>query len=89
MLKTREEVLEERGIVPLTWSSNQSFNEEPFLSAWKRETNDLFKKRAISENALERPHDVTRILSSFKSLIKQINQEGYAQQFNIKKDQNI
>ena len=49
---------------------------------------DLFIKRAISENVLERPHDVTRLLNSFKSLIKQIYQKGCAQQFNMKKDQN-
>ena len=30
MLKTTEKVLEERRIVPLTQSSYQSFNEEPF-----------------------------------------------------------
>ena len=49
---------------------------------------DLFIKRATSENVLERPHDVTRVLNSFKSLIKQIYQKECAQQFNMKKDQN-
>ena len=49
---------------------------------------DLFIKRAISGNVLERPHDVTRVLNSFKLLIKQIYQKGCAQQFNMKKDQN-
>ena len=49
---------------------------------------DLIIKRAISENVLERPHDVTRVLNSFKSLIKQIYQKECAQQFSMKKDQN-
>ena len=55
-----------------------------FISALKTETNDLFTKRAICQNLLERPHNVTSILHSFKSLIKQVYQKECAQNLTRK-----
>ena len=51
----------------------------------KKETNDLVIKCAIFQNTMERPHNVTSILHSFKSLIKQVYQKGCAQNLKWKR----
>ena len=56
-----------------------------FTSALKRETNDFFTKCAICQNVLERPHNVTSILQSFKSLIKQVYQKRCSQNLTWKR----
>ena len=86
---TTEKILEERRSGPLIQISDDTFDEECFqqvLSAWvwKRETNNLFIKLAVSQNVLVRPHNITSILNNFIHLIKQVCQERCTQKISIK-----
>ena len=42
----------------------------------------------ISQNKAERPLNITSILNNFKSFIKQVYQEEWAESIDKKKDQN-
>ena len=42
----------------------------------------------ISQNKAERPLNITGILNNFKSFIKQVYQEEWAESIEKKKDQN-
>ena len=86
---TTEKILEERRSGPLIQISDDTFDEECFqqvLSAWvwKRETNNLFIKLAVSQNVLVRPHNITSILNNFIHLIKQVCQVRCTQKISIK-----
>ena len=40
---------------------------------------------AISQDVVERPHNITVILNNFKSLIKQVYEKGCTEKINNKK----
>ena len=55
--------------------------------AWQWETNDWSIKQALSQNIAGRPFNITIIINSFKSLIKQAYKIGCTYKLNKKEDQ--